>query len=644
MTLLKDTLNRFRLLGPRAYSVLSSTAVPANVAVEEEEVEGTVECVEVKEAWWRHYYREEGRLQSHQKQVAAWKQLASCSHPPGKVVLPLTVRDPRVMLPTKKVPIVDEDSDRVKPASPEEWPVESAMYSSDLRDQITLSKESDAALNQRRSQFLVPGSQLPETPQEARLPLLLLSRPPTSAGLGSGWDVVTPAGWGMSVFLPLVFSGGVVNGQHEAENLHLEALTSLPPHLLPDTPAGDLHCTWLAAERHQEFFKRPPASRHNYIKLGVQFPFTQPWRKLLQEWQPGILDFFVLREERLLQCLSQLIHNVRKTSSKKGEKEEAAGGTSTSSTDSKTSKTGKGFTYSSSNGNAATTTDTKPEKRKAEDVMSCKETKKIKLEQSQENTQICAAEESVSGETAGMQELTVASPVSLVMVQLVLAHKGTMEPCAMVCLPQDKDFFPDDGLLRLREQGEALKEPLHEDLNHDRRAKMREEHSKIQGRLRRVRRRARQSVAKEMDFVTAAHSTQTLKDATTEALRKVDKENEAILKKHSSYKEEMESAWLMGANDPLQCCARTIMGYITHGTFSYTHGKAAGIGWVALKPLLRLVEQCREGRGQSSLLEAPSRGKCTKSLPVLVRNPSTVQYRWAHLSLVENPPPGSATG
>ena len=108
MTLLKDTLNRFRLLGPRAYRVLFSAAAAANVAVEV--VEGTAECEEAKELWWKHYYSEEGRLQSHQQQVAAWKQLASCSHPLGKVVLPLTVRDPRVTLPTKKVPMGDEDS------------------------------------------------------------------------------------------------------------------------------------------------------------------------------------------------------------------------------------------------------------------------------------------------------------------------------------------------------------------------------------------------------------------------------------------------------------------------------------------------------------------------------------------------------
>lgn len=65
-----------------------------------------------------------------------------------------------------------------------EWPVDSPLYSSDFRDQVTLSKEPDSVLNQRRSQLLVPGSLMPETPQEARLPLLLLMRPPSSDILG----------------------------------------------------------------------------------------------------------------------------------------------------------------------------------------------------------------------------------------------------------------------------------------------------------------------------------------------------------------------------------------------------------------------------------------------------------------------------
>ena len=110
LTLLKDTLNRFRLIGPRSYSVLSSAILPANVILKEEEEEGVKECDEPKGPWWKHYFSEKGRLQCHQSQVALWQQLALCPHPPDKVILPLTVRDPRVTLPTKKVPMEDEDT------------------------------------------------------------------------------------------------------------------------------------------------------------------------------------------------------------------------------------------------------------------------------------------------------------------------------------------------------------------------------------------------------------------------------------------------------------------------------------------------------------------------------------------------------
>lgn len=44
--------------------------------------------------------------------------------------------------------------------------------------------------------------------------------------------------------------------------------------------------------------------------------------------------------------------------------------------------------------------------------------------------------------------------------------------------------------------------------------------------MRRVRRKARQKVVKETDFVSVAHSSQSMKAATSEALKKVETENE----------------------------------------------------------------------------------------------------------------------
>lgn len=108
MVLLKDTLNRYKLTGPKAYKVLSSAFVPATVAVEETEVK--LDSDEETGQWWKQYFGEAQNLLSHQKQEAVWKQLASLPHPSYLAVLPLTVRDPRVTLPAKKVPVEVESS------------------------------------------------------------------------------------------------------------------------------------------------------------------------------------------------------------------------------------------------------------------------------------------------------------------------------------------------------------------------------------------------------------------------------------------------------------------------------------------------------------------------------------------------------
>lgn len=93
---------------------------------------------------------------------------------------------------------------------------------------------------------------------------------------------------------------------------------------------------------------------------------------------------------------------------------------------------------------------------------------------------------------------------------------------------------------------------------------------------------------------------------------------------------------MISATEPLQRCARLIMGYTTHGAYSNTHARGSGIGWVGLKPLLSLIELCMTNLSQKSRFwEGPSRQKATKCLPVLVRNPTSLQYRWAMLSVVK---------
>ncbi|KAG7169653.1 Ribonucleases P/MRP protein subunit POP1-like [Homarus americanus] len=631
MTLLKDTLNRFHLTGPRSYDVLMAALIPAKVtyATEENEIISCDKSEEFLQPWWKQYYHDKERELCHQQQVDSWKKLASCPQLP-QVVLPLTVRDPRVTLPCKKSPIAANTSDLTQTVDHPDWPVDSPLYDSGLRDLVTYSKEPDDVINKRRSQLLVPGSKLPESPDEAKLPVLLLSRPPTcAAGRGSGWDVIMAAGWGMSVWMSLIFCGGVAGGQQEAENLHMEILTPLPPYLLPDTPAGDYYTTWLAKERCTQFFKRPPANRLNFIKLGVQYPFHSPWRKLLQDWEPGTQDIFVLRDSRLVSGLAQLIGNNSKTVRRVAQRRKAS--VVSEDTPSKRLK----IIISEEN---TQDSNSYSEKDEAYKKVSIEDNPLMEtLIESPQQHQLVFKSSSVE------EELQTLNHGCLVMVQLILQFKGTLESGAMICLPQEEDIEARQKIMKPTDKKEGILEPPHKDTQFDKRVKLKEEHAKIKGRIRRVRRKARLNVAREKDIVSAAQSEQTLKKAITDAVEKVNEENKVILAKFSSFKEEMEDAWLMKTDGPLQCCSRKIMGYVISGNFCQTLGRGAGIGWVALKPLLHLLhlykdvsEKTVESKSESHE-HVEDRRESKWIYSVLVRNPSSLQYHWARLCVVVQP-------
>ncbi|XP_071540386.1 ribonucleases P/MRP protein subunit POP1 isoform X2 [Panulirus ornatus] len=620
VTLLKDTLNRFKLTGPKSYAVLMAALNPAKVTTTAEESLSS-SCDEsqyLNQPWWKQYYHSTESVLCHQQQVDTWKKIASSPLLP-RVILPLTVRDPRVTLPRKKVPILAVKPDTGEKLEHSDWPGDSPLYDSDLRDVITQSKEPDAVINKRRSQLLVPGSKLPENQDEARVPVLLLSRPLTSsAGHGSGWDVIVAAGWGMSVWMSLVFCGGAAGGQQESENLHLETYTPLPPHLMPDTLAGSYYSRWLAEKRHTQFFKRPPAKRHNYIKLGVQYPFCPPWRKLLQDWEPGAQDIFVLRDVKLLNSLAQLIENfVTKSVQKSAQKRKANEQDKVSGKKLRTDRLRKNIhdfeAYSEKDS----------------------ESKGLPGEDSSFESHADSLQTDELYQKLTFEELLKLNHGCLVMVKLTLLHKGTVEPCAMICLPEEEDFKAKEMITKPNDISDGLLEPTHADTQSTQRVKLKEEHAKIKGRIRRLRRKARLKVATDTDIQSAALSDQNIEKATAHALEKVKEENEVILTKYSSFKDEMEVAWLMKTDEPLQCCSRKIMGYITLGNFCQALGKGAGIGWVALRSLHFLhMFRKKYDEHTGSTTESQEFEESKWKYSVLVRNPSNLQYRWAKLSLV----------
>ena len=98
---LKDCFARFKLTGPLTGAVLSQTLQPAQVDGSETKVTDHQD----RALWWEQYFTNEDNKKMHEEQREVWTQLAACQSPaevPPSLVLGLTVRDPRVLLPQKK--------------------------------------------------------------------------------------------------------------------------------------------------------------------------------------------------------------------------------------------------------------------------------------------------------------------------------------------------------------------------------------------------------------------------------------------------------------------------------------------------------------------------------------------------------------
>lgn len=600
MTLLKDTINRFRITGPQSYNVIKTALYPADVTLREKDEAND-------QPWWHQYYSDEDQQKIYKHQLETWKSFSSCP-PPPHTVLPMTIRDPRITLPHKKLPLKTSDPDTNVQVETSDWPVESPFFDIRLRDEVTLTKEEDSIINKKRSKMLVPGERATEHPEEAKLPILLMSRPPThSAGHGAGWDILIPSGWAMNVWMSLIFCGGVAIGLKESLTLVMEALTPLPPFLMPDTPSGEIYSTEEGQEREEEYFKRPPGARHNFIKLGVQNPFSAPWRRLISNWKDGTGDFFVLRDIGLLNKIAGICGDAsnRIKARNMGKKRKVIAESQTVPY-----KSAKIDPY-------------------LETITECKVTE----EEPGLDTFSATAVEDV------VESLRKIDTQCLVMVRLQLEGKGALEPCAMICLPQLEDL---KGRLKPEkplDQSSNLQEPHHEDTRADQRVQLKEEHKKIGSKLQRLRKKARAKVSEEHDMTDITDTP--LDKKIGEALKKAEEENQEIIAKYRAYQKTMEDLWLMPRDDPLQCCSRKIMGYITQGTFCITLGVSGGVGWVALEPLIQLLLLYEKFYAETSemneLQDSCKRGKPRSSHSVLIRCPSTLHYQWAGLTIVVQP-------
>ena len=194
---LRDTLNRFRLVGPLTPTILRHSLQPAQF----------VGYGQGSDHWW----------QSHFNEKPEQNQLGLNSSPKPRSVRYIVARDPRYVLPPKRGCVEQEvtwPADEEKPTN-----FVDAIWNSDVRDAVTAGKVADAVVNKRRSAALVPGTPEAEDSNESKVPVMLIHQ---DNDFGSGWDVVVPAGWAMPFWMNLVFRGARVGGLQQLAQLSLE--------------------------------------------------------------------------------------------------------------------------------------------------------------------------------------------------------------------------------------------------------------------------------------------------------------------------------------------------------------------------------------------------------------------------------------
>ncbi|XP_060905712.1 ribonucleases P/MRP protein subunit POP1 [Labrus mixtus] len=291
---------RFRLIGPQSLTVLSET------------LDTAADCEEIHKSkpsslWWSEQCKDESKRSLHQEQSDIYRLLKGIhltgELPPG-TVLGLTVEDPRLTLPTKKVVALphvkqaqesEEKSRELMLKGVPKHCCQSYLWERSVRDNVTENKISEQELNRRRSEMLVPGSRLTPTPPQSRIPILLVNQPGKQVGCemtswGAGWDLLLPKGWGMAFWVPLVYRGVRIGGLNMS--LKHSQIKGVPhfPHDYPDCPSGVVFQEEQEAELLKTFKRRPPAKRTNYIKHGCLAPFRCPWQQLAEEWEPVAME------------------------------------------------------------------------------------------------------------------------------------------------------------------------------------------------------------------------------------------------------------------------------------------------------------------------------------------------------------------
>ncbi|KAM9724049.1 ribonucleases P/MRP protein subunit POP1 isoform 2-T2 [Menidia menidia] len=558
---------RYRLIGPQSHTVLVETLNAATDCdgVSKSEVNGPL--------WWPQHCKDEDQMALHKKQTDVFHILngvhSTGELPPG-TVLGLTVDDPRLTLPTKKVKAlpcvnqaqeVDEEKSRqlILRGVPEDC-CQSSLWEASVRDNVTDNKISEQELNRMKSEVLVPGSRLSPTPPQGRIPILLVHQPGKQvgnemSGWGAGWDLLLPKGWGMAFWVPLVYRGVRVGGLNMSLKHSQNKAAPHFPHDYPDCPAGVRFQEEQEAILLDKFKRRPPAKRTNYIKHGCLAPFRCSWQQLAEEWE------LLAREGG-------------------GE-----GG-------------GDEQTQSTTNTDVVMKTTTRSQSITVTKVPSIftvlRNRKSLRL-----LCGWCRATSSRDRRSGRVGELpplscsaaasfTAAHGMSLVWVRVSLLTKGRPEQHALLCAPSAEDL----KLLGKKQESSGPLEPPHRD--------------NFKSGIKRQKKGAKKAPPLSSEGKESDVASKTDPAPSEDTKSSLQPSSDLIL-----------GIWPDPLPSIISHCSRLTLGWVTQGDFSLSAGCGEALGFVSVAGLLNtLLNQPAEHRGK-----------------LLLRNPTSLHYRLAKVNI-----------
>jgi ribonuclease P/MRP protein subunit POP1 len=174
----------------------------------------------------------------------------------------------------------------------QEWNGEfsqSTIWDPNSRRDLLKNKLSEALLNERRRNALIPGSRLhPCLKSDTQIPIMVWRQYSSVNGsLGrkttSSLMIAVPNGWALPLWRSMVWAGARPGGLAEHRRSHQE--NSLP-HFPYDFPLCKSNQDLGIKDSYnlsQKWKSRPAAKRVNYKKLGISSPFLSDWTFLFKD-------------------------------------------------------------------------------------------------------------------------------------------------------------------------------------------------------------------------------------------------------------------------------------------------------------------------------------------------------------------------